>query len=214
MVLVDVSGVMGIDERDRRTGTEHVVRNRAVWDALSRYYFESGSSFLGRRHSLGDMGHARRDAAHSPRCCRKGRRRAGLRDRISFRLAREGWGAGPRYRQFIRAAQDGDDISERVRASFPLIQGDAERAPLIDGSFDMAISEYGASVWCDPYRWIPEASRLLRPGGLLIFMVGGTILWLCEPDTLKDAPRVRNSSATISGCGASSRPRTSRLSSI
>ena len=32
------------------------------------------------------------------------------------------------------------------------------------------------------YRWIPEASRLLRPDGQLIFLVNGTILVLCMPD--------------------------------
>lgn len=66
--------------------------------------------------------------------------------------------------------------------SFTLIHGDAERTPLPDASFDLAISEYGASIWCDPYRWIPEASRLLRPNGLLIFLVNGTILFLCMTD--------------------------------
>jgi ubiquinone/menaquinone biosynthesis C-methylase UbiE len=50
---------------------------------------------------------------------------------------------------------------------FPLIQGDAERTPLADSTFDLAISEYGAAIWCDPYVWIPEAARLLRPGGRL-----------------------------------------------
>lgn len=39
--------------------------------------------------------------------------------------------------------------------------------PLGAGCADLVISEYGASVWCDPYRWIPEAARLLRPGGLV-----------------------------------------------
>ncbi|MDA4111927.1 MAG: class I SAM-dependent methyltransferase [Thaumarchaeota archaeon] len=62
---------------------------------------------------------------------------------------------------------------------FPLIHGNAEKVPLPDASFDFAISEYGASIWCDPYRWIPEASRLLRPNGQLIFLVNGTILMLC-----------------------------------
>jgi SAM-dependent methyltransferase len=65
---------------------------------------------------------------------------------------------------------------------FPLIEASAEAVPLPDASFDLAISEYGASIWCDPYRWIPEAARLLRPGGQLVFLVNGTILILCSPD--------------------------------
>ena len=32
--------------------------------------------------------------------------------------------------------------------------------PLPDATFDLALSEYGASIWCDPYRWIPEAAAL------------------------------------------------------
>jgi SAM-dependent methyltransferase len=65
---------------------------------------------------------------------------------------------------------------------FPLHHGNAEATPFADESFDLAISEYGASIWCDPYRWIPEAARLLRPGGRLIHLVNGTILMLCMPD--------------------------------
>ena len=66
---------------------------------------------------------------------------------------------------------------------FALIHGNAENVPLQDASFDLAISEYGASIWADPYRWVPEAARLLRPGGRLIFLVNGTILTLASPDT-------------------------------
>ena len=53
--------------------------------------------------------------------------------------------------------------------------------PLPDASFDLAISEYGASIWCDPYLWIPEAARLLRPGGRLIFLVNAVLAMLCVP---------------------------------
>ena len=70
---------------------------------------------------------------------------------------------------------------------FPLLHGNAETVPYPDASFDLAISEYGASIWADPYRWIPEASRLLRPGGRLIFLVNSTILMLCMPDAEEPA---------------------------
>lgn len=66
--------------------------------------------------------------------------------------------------------------------SFPLIRADAERAPLRARCADLVISEYGASLWCDPYRWIPQAARLLRPGGRLIFLGSATLLQLCLPD--------------------------------
>src|SRR5262249_667693 len=45
---------------------------------------------------------------------------------------------------------------------FPLVEAFAEEVPLPDASFDLVHSEYGASIWADPYRWIPEAARLLR----------------------------------------------------
>jgi SAM-dependent methyltransferase len=65
---------------------------------------------------------------------------------------------------------------------FPLIEASAEAVPLPDASFDLAVSEYGASIWCDPYRWIPEAARLLRPGGELVFLVNGTIYMVCAQE--------------------------------
>jgi SAM-dependent methyltransferase len=70
---------------------------------------------------------------------------------------------------------------------FPLIHASAEDVPLPDASFDLAFSEYGASLWCDPYRWIPEAARLLRPGGRIVFLVNGAILMLCVPDAEDEA---------------------------
>ena len=65
---------------------------------------------------------------------------------------------------------------------FPLIEASAEEVPLPDAGFDLALSEYGASIWCDPYRWIPEAARLLRPGGRLVFLVNSPLVILCLPD--------------------------------
>ena len=65
---------------------------------------------------------------------------------------------------------------------FPLVEASAEDVPLPDGSFDLVLSEYGASIWADPYRWIPEAARLLRPGGELVFLTNGLLLELCWPE--------------------------------
>jgi SAM-dependent methyltransferase len=87
----------------------------------------------------------------------------------------------------------GLDISERqletaqllqseFDVGFPLIQANAEQAPLKDESFDLVISEYGASIWADPHAWVPEAARLLRTGGTLVFLVNSPILMLCAPD--------------------------------
>ena len=83
------------------------------------------------------------------------------------------------------------ETARRLQAEFgvefPLHLGNAEQTPFPDESFDLAISEYGASIWCDPYLWIPEAARILRPGGQLVFLVNGAILILCAPDA-EDEP--------------------------
>jgi SAM-dependent methyltransferase len=66
--------------------------------------------------------------------------------------------------------------------SFSLVHASAEDVPLPDASCDLVVSEYGASIWCDPDLWISEAARLLRPGGELVFLVNGTLLMLTSPD--------------------------------
>ncbi|HKE73929.1 MAG TPA: class I SAM-dependent methyltransferase [Acidimicrobiales bacterium] len=62
-----------------------------------------------------------------------------------------------------------------------LVHGDAEAVPAPDACFDFAVSEYGAAIWCDPEVWIPEAHRLLRPGGRLRFLGTSPLSMLCAP---------------------------------
>jgi len=64
---------------------------------------------------------------------------------------------------------------------FPLVEANAEDVPLPDSEFDLALSEYGASLWCDPERWVPEAARLLRRGGRLVFLTTSILHILCSP---------------------------------
>lgn len=73
-------------------------------------------------------------------------------------------------------------LQRETGIAFPLLEANAEDVPLPDESFDLALSEYGASIWCDPYRWIPEAHRLLRAGGCLVFLRGSPLVILCALD--------------------------------
>jgi SAM-dependent methyltransferase len=70
---------------------------------------------------------------------------------------------------------------------FPLLLGNAEAVPYPDASFDFAISEYGAVLWAEPSSWVPEAARLLRPGGRLHVLTNSYLSFLTGPDE-PDAP--------------------------
>jgi SAM-dependent methyltransferase len=100
---------------------------------------------------------------------------------VSSWLARRGArpvGLDNSSRQLATAAR----FQEEFGIRFPLVHADAERAPFRDGSFDLAISEYGAALWCDPYVWIPEAARLLRPGGRVILLGPSNVAMLTFPE--------------------------------
>jgi SAM-dependent methyltransferase len=71
------------------------------------------------------------------------------------------------------------EMQQEFDLEFPLVEAVAENVPLPDASFDLAVSEYGASIWADPKRWIAEAARLLRPGGRLVFLRNSPISVVC-----------------------------------
>ena len=165
---------------------DHVRRNRAAWDEWARDYVASGERYW--RLSPGDETWSIWDIPESS----VGVLPSDLAGKDTIEL---GCGTGYVSAWLARrgARPVGIDNSEQQLATarrlqaehgieFPLIHGNAESVPYPDASFDLAISEYGASIWADPYAWIPEVSRLLRPGAGLIFLVNGLILELCMPD--------------------------------
>jgi SAM-dependent methyltransferase len=109
---------------------------------------------------------------------------------MSARLARLGArvvGVDPTPAQLETARR----MQAEFGLEFPLIDAVAENVPLPDASFDVVHSEYGASIWADPYKWIPEAARLLRDGGELVFLRNSTLAVLCTPDVGKVAEQLQ-----------------------
>src|SRR5919109_4761363 len=100
---------------------------------------------------------------------------------FAAQLARRGArpvGVDPTLAQLATARR----MMERTGITFPLVEAPGERVPLPDDSFDLAVSEFGASLWADPALWIPEAACLLRPGGRLVFLTNSFISYLTAPD--------------------------------
>ncbi|MCU1371775.1 MAG: putative Methyltransferase type 11 [Ilumatobacteraceae bacterium] len=83
----------------------------------------------------------------------------------------------------LSAAQLGSArrCQEQTGIHFPLVEADGAVLPLATGAFDLVVSEYGAAPWCDPARWLPEAARILRPGGRLVFLTNSVLAGLCVP---------------------------------
>jgi SAM-dependent methyltransferase len=73
-------------------------------------------------------------------------------------------------------------FAAQFQSEITFIQSNAEATPLPNRCADIVVSEYGAAIWCDPYRWIPEAARLLVPGGRLIFLGHSPWAMVCTDD--------------------------------
>ena len=163
---------------------EHVRRNRAFWDEKALEFVESGEEGWKRDTPAWGIWQIRESQVRM------------LPDSIADKDVIE-LGCGTAYvsawlaRRGARvvgidnsAAQlaTAQRLQHKYGLEFPLIHGHAESIDYPDASFDFAISEYGACLWADPRRWLPEAARLLRPGGQLAFLTSSFLLTLCMSD--------------------------------
>lgn len=72
---------------------------------------------------------------------------------------------------------------EQATVDFPLVRASAESVPLPDASFDIVFCDHGAMTFADPFKTVPEASRLLRRGGTFAFSAGTPLHFICWDDT-------------------------------
>ena len=145
--------------------------NRVAWDRISDEYQAQNREFIGRKDEprwgmwqigdselgiLGDV--AGRDvlefgcgaAQWSILLARRGGRVVGLDN------------SG-------RQLEHARELMAEAGVDFPLVHAAAEDVPLPDASFDVVFCDHGAMTFGDPYKTVPEAARLLRPGGVFAF---------------------------------------------
>jgi len=75
-------------------------------------------------------------------------------------------------------------LMDEASVEFPLVEASATDVPLRDASFDLIFCDHGGMTWADPYLTVPEAARVLRPSGLLVFNMSSPLLLVCDdPET-------------------------------
>ena len=167
---------------------DHILVNRASWDEDAPNWVERGREDWARREPVWGRGNPESELRLLPDVSGLDAVELGCGTAyVSAWLMR----LGARVVALDNSAQQlatARLLQEEFDLRFPLVHADAEQAPFADESFDFAISQYGAAIWCDPYRWIPEASRILRPGGRLVFETGSPLVMLCYPTDDDEAP--------------------------
>lgn len=170
---------------------DYVLRNRVHWDGSAHTWVEAGE-----RHWAGDPSWGIWGIPESELCLLPG-------DMSGMHAVELGCGTGYVSAWMVRrgARVVAIDNSQRQLATaqrlaaehgvaIEFLHGNAETIPYPAGSFDFAISEYGVAIWADPRVWIPEAWRVLRPGGRLVFLGNHPFVMLTQ-DFSTDDPATR-----------------------
>jgi len=172
-----------VSDAESSDANDHVATNRAFWNGMADGWVASGErAWAADTPSWGIWGVPERKVEMLPE------RMDGLRavdlgcgtGYVSGWMARRGasvTGIDASERQLATARR----LAAEHGADIELVHGNAEATPFASESFDFAISEYGAAIWCDPDRWIAEAWRILRPDGRLVFLGHHPLTTVCSP---------------------------------
>jgi SAM-dependent methyltransferase len=170
-------------EADSPIPPDYVERNRRAWDAWSGFNAAQGRADWSASELLWGLWRTPETELHIVDLLPPGS------DIVELGCGTAGVSAWLKRGGFYPVAVDvsrrqlerASDLQREFDVYFPLVHSNAESVPYDRDSFEVAVSDYGASVWCDPARWIPEARRLLRRGGRLIFFTPTPILRACTP---------------------------------
>jgi SAM-dependent methyltransferase len=165
-------------------------RNRASWDRRSDEYQERNAEFIGRKDEprwgmwqLGDSELAILGDVEGLDVLELGCGAAQWSILLALRGARC-VGLDNSARQLEHARE----LMAAAGADFPLVHASADDVPLPDASFDVVFCDHGAMTFADPCRTVPEASRLLRAGGLFAFSHSTPLAMCCwseETETME-----------------------------
>ena len=144
--------------------------NRQHWNRISRSYQDEHDPQIGAAPRLWGM-FSIPDASLDA-----------LGEITGKRVLELGCGAGQWSRSLAAdgAVVAGIDLSDAQLAAaaaamgasrYSLVQGAAQQLPFRSGSFDVVFCDHGGLSWAPPQLAVPEAARVLRQGGRLVFTV-------------------------------------------
>jgi SAM-dependent methyltransferase len=160
----------------------YVEHNRSYWNALSQEYQERHGPQLRIERPGWGVWQIPEDEVHALGAVE-------AKDILELGCGAAQWSVALAQRG---ARPVGLDLSERQLAHartlmaeadvhFPLVESSAESTPFAKESFDIVFCDHGAVGFSDPYKAIPEAARILRPGGLLAFSMMTPFADVCWP---------------------------------
>ena len=161
--------------------SDQALTNRAYWDRTSDSYQDRHKGFIGRAEprwgvwqiaesELGVLGNVSGKDVLELGC-----------GAAQWSILLVGQGARPvGLDNSERQLEHARKAMAEAGVEFPLVHSSAESVPLPDESFDIVFCDHGAFTFADPIKLVPEAARLLRPGGLLAFSRSSPFVAVCE----------------------------------